>query len=103
MCVFVLAVPCGMRDLSFPTGIESMPHAVEARLCNHWTTREVSNTVFCGLILRLISVMCLVFVLFWGGVALGLIAARAVSLVAVSRGGFSRCDAQVSYCDGLSQ
>lgn len=48
--------------------------------------------------------MCLVFVLFfWGGVALGLIAARALSLVAVSGGDFSRCDAQVSYCDGLSQ
>ena len=38
---FFLAMPCGMRDLSSPTGIEPVTPAVEARSPNHWTARGV--------------------------------------------------------------
>ena len=51
-----------------------MPHAVEAWLLNHWTTRGVSNIIFCGLIFLLILyyVCAFVLVFFGGGAALGL-------------------------------
>lgn len=42
-----------------------MPHAVEAWLLNHWTTRGVCNIIFCGLIFLLILYYVCAFVLFF--------------------------------------
>ena len=44
--LYFLAVPCGMQDLSSPTGIKPEPPAVEAQSLNCWTTREVPYHIF---------------------------------------------------------
>ena len=41
-----LAKPHGMWDVSFPTGITSLPLALEAQSLNHWTAREVLSTYY---------------------------------------------------------
>ena len=38
--------PCGTQILAPQPGIESMPHAVEMWILNHWTTRKVPKNTF---------------------------------------------------------
>ena len=45
-CFNLLAVPCGMLDLSSPAGDPIAPAAVEVWSPNHWTTREVPGRSF---------------------------------------------------------
>ena len=45
LCLFVFWPCCTARGISVSqSGIEPMPHAVEAQNLNHWTAREVPYT-----------------------------------------------------------